>query len=126
MPWSLPLVPRLLPREELDDLEPQETGPGVSASLSIPKTPGDTEGGVAVALPPAYWADCNWFSHLPSGFSWQGCSAERKCGGQWTPRALCHVGLWQLLGSGAFPGCAVVGKELMGPLEGGREPRPCR
>lgn len=44
-PWCLPLVPGLLPTEHLDSLELQETGPGASVSLSIPKTPGDTEGG---------------------------------------------------------------------------------
>ena len=81
-PWWLPLAPRLLRIEQLDDLECQETGPGVSASPSILKTPGDTEGKEAAALLPAYWADHNWFSHLPSGFSWQCCLAERKYGGQ--------------------------------------------
>ena len=81
-PWWLPLAPRLLRAEQLDGLQCQETGPGVSASPSIFKTPADTEGGEAAALPPAYWADHNWFSHLPSGFSWQCCLAERKYGGQ--------------------------------------------
>ena len=47
-PWWLPLVPGLLPAGQLDGLELQENGPGVSASPSTPKTPGDS---VAAAPP---------------------------------------------------------------------------
>lgn len=81
-PWWLPLIPGLLPTGEMGGVEFQETGSGVVYSPSILKTPGDTEGRVAAALPPVYWADHNWFSHLPSGFSWQRWLAERKYGGQ--------------------------------------------
>lgn len=70
------------PTEQRDGVELQETDPGLCFPPSILKTPGDTEGRVAAALPPAYWADHNWFSHLPSGFSWQCCLSGMKRGGQ--------------------------------------------
>lgn len=82
--------------------------------------------GLATALPPAYWANHNWFSYLPSGFSWQCCSSKMKCGPMncqglvpWGP--LIAFGRWgihcQVLCCSGGP----CGRdELMGPLGGWR------
>lgn len=71
-------------------------------------------------------ADHNWFSHLPSGFSWQCCSAERRCGGCGTTRAFVLLGRCQLLGNRAMVKESEETGEQMGASTGMRELCFCR